>query len=318
VRRHAVHAMEGEVLREIVEAEETLESRGFHLWSVGEAHVIVDESENLAGLVVGESEAAADVCSDGYAHFHVSVKSDAVRGFTVGGRLAHVMEKSTPGKCHRATGLELFKQHQSMDPDVTFRVELRRLLDAFHSGDFGKDLDKEIGFVEELECSARVTFCEHFGQFFTDTLTAYGMDARGELADCGEGGGFDGEAETGSKADRAKEAEVVFFETLFGSTNGADYAGIEIVEAANVIEQSCANGGRLLIWRGIGEMSRVEQQAVDREVAALDVFCGSFGIADFVGVAAVGINTIVSEGGDFGDHLGWGRRRQRCRRGVVS
>ena len=139
-----------------------------------------------------------------------------------------------------------------MDPDVTFGVELRRLLDTFHPGDFRKDLDEEVGVVEEFEGAARMAFGEHLGQLFADALAADGVDAGGELAHGGESGGFDLESEAGGEADGAKQAKLVFFEALFGSADGANDAGIEIVEAADVVEQTCADGGRLLIWGGIG------------------------------------------------------------------
>lgn len=45
----------------------------------------------------------------------------------------------------------------------------------------------------------------------------------------------------------------------------------------------------------------IEEEAIDGEVAALDVFSGGFGVADFIGMTTVRVNAIVAEGGDFGD-----------------
>jgi hypothetical protein len=41
------------------------------------------------------------------------------------------------------------------------------------------------------------------------------------------------------------------------------------------------------------------EQAVDGEIAALDVFFGCFGVDDLVGVAAVGISDVGAEGGNL-------------------
>ena len=46
-------------------------------------------------------------------------------------------------------------------------------------------------------------------------------------------------------------------------------------------------------------MERIEEEAVDGEVAAADVFFGALGVADGVGVAAVGIGAVGAEGGDL-------------------
>ena len=47
------------------------------------------------------------------------------------------------------------------------------------------------------------------------------------------------------------------------------------------------------------EFFGVEEEAVDGEVAALDVFFGAEGVADLVGVAAVGVGSVGAEGGYF-------------------
>jgi len=38
-----------------------------------------------------------------------------------------------------------------MNPHVAFGMKLRRLLDAFHRSDFGKDLLEQPGFIQQFE-----------------------------------------------------------------------------------------------------------------------------------------------------------------------
>ena len=111
------------------------------------------------------------------------------------------------------------------------------------------------------------------------------MDFACVLTDGGERSGFDGVAEASGEADGAEHAEFVFCETAGRLADGADDFGGEIDAAANEVK----------------DFARVmaHEQTVDREIAALDVFFGSLGIDDLVGMAAVGIADIRAECGDF-------------------
>ena len=51
---------------------------------------------------------------------------------------------------------------------------------------------------------------------------------------------------------------------------------------------------------------RVEEEAVDGEVAAFYVFFGAEGVADGVGMAAVGVGAVGAEGGDLCHKAGTG------------
>ena len=95
---------------------------------------------------------------------------------------------------------------------------------------------EQAGFVEQLEGAAGVALGEHLGQLVANALAADGVNARRERADGGESGGFDLEPEARGKAHGAQQAQLVFFEALLGVADGADDAGIEIGEAADVVE----------------------------------------------------------------------------------
>ncbi len=225
-------------------------------------------------------------------------------------------------------------------------MKLRRLLDALHARDLGEDFGEEAGFVQQFEGPAGMALGEHFGQLVADALAADGVDFRGEAAHGGGCGGFDLEAEAGGEAHGAQHAQMVLFKALLGLADGADDAGVEVGEAADIIDDGGAEsfgkragfsvGGQGSASEGIAGLALRQpdqQQAVDGEIAAADIFFGAGGVADGVGMAAIGVGAIGAEGGDLGDHLRCGgarscdaaashrrrpaprrsaRRRQRC------
>src|SRR5258706_14838267 len=105
-------------------------------------------------------------------------------------------------------------------------MELRRLRDAFHSGDFGEQLGEEAEFVEEFEATAGSALGEELGELFADAFRGNDVDFARVSADGSESCGFDGVAETRSEADGAQHAEFVFCETAGWGAEGADdYVG---------------------------------------------------------------------------------------------
>src|SRR5258706_12829808 len=95
-------------------------------------------------------------------------------------------------------------------------MELRRLRDAFHSGDFGEQLGEEAEFVEEFEATAGSALGEELGELFAGAFRGDDVDFARVSMDGGESCGVDGGAETRSEADGAQHAEVVFGETAGG------------------------------------------------------------------------------------------------------
>jgi hypothetical protein len=70
--------MQSQVLVEIVQTEEALERRLFHLLHVGEAHVVGDEQQDLFRFVIGEAKAAADFFSQAHTHIYMPIETDAI------------------------------------------------------------------------------------------------------------------------------------------------------------------------------------------------------------------------------------------------
>src|SRR5258708_22912212 len=111
-------------------------------------------------------------------------------------------------------------------------MELRRLRDAFHSGDFGEQLGEEAEFVEEFEATAGSALGEELGELFADAFRRNDVDFARVSADGGESCRFDGVAETRSEADGAQHAEFVFGETAGWVAAGAEDSCGQINAAA--------------------------------------------------------------------------------------
>ena len=134
-----------------------LEGRGAHVLS----HQIVNGFHKRRGLL----EAAKDACRHAGSHNVVRIEADAV-GDGHGAWLADIVEQGSPGQggqfvfggpgeaslrcetrgivwlCDQTAGSDGFvqvaKHQQRVGPDIALWMELRRLGDTMHGGDFGK------------------------------------------------------------------------------------------------------------------------------------------------------------------------------------
>src|SRR5579864_588446 len=286
----AVQAMQFQMLVKAGQAEEALERGIFHALDVAKAHVVGDEREHLAGIVIGEAEAAADFGGHLSADFSMAVKADAVWRNAKRGLLTNVMQQGAQGQSFGTAGGQAIQKHERVDPDVAFRVILRRLRDALHLFDFRQHLLQKIGLVQQLKGAARTAFSKHFQDLVAHALMANLMDLRGEFTDGGEGLRFNRVAEAGGKAHGAEHAQLVFRESLMGLADGADDALLQVFASAHVVKDFARIG--------------IKQQAVDGEVAALHVHTRVFGELDFVRMAAVRVSTVTAEGGDLDGVVG--------------
>ena len=123
-------------------------------------------------------------------------------------------------------------------------------------------------------------------EFFANAFGADAGKVGGVLLDGGLGCRVYGEIESGGEADGAQQAQVVFAEAIGGVADGAEDFVIEVVPAADEVEEAVIDG--------------VEEEAIDGEVAAFGVFLGG-GELNFGGSSAIEIDAVVAEGGDFDD-----------------
>src|SRR5580704_86460 len=137
---------------------------------------------------------------------------------------------------------------------------LRRLVDAVHCRQFGKDFLEQAGFIQKLKTGAGGTLGEQFGKLLADALSGDNPNFGGMFTDSPKGSRLNGVAEASGKADCPKHAEFVFPKAAVGVANSADDMGLEILLACDEIED----------FSGVV----AHQEAVDGEVAALNVFFG--------------------------------------------
>lgn len=172
-----------------------------------------------------------------------------------------------------------------MDPDVAFRVIVRRLRHAFHASDFGEDDGEKTGGVEQFEGAPCVALNQHAGDFVADTLGRGPLDQGGGSPDCVQGGGFDFEAEAGGETDGAEEPEVILGETLARIADGADQLAGEVFASARVVDNLAR--------------PRILEQGVDGKVAAADVFADIGLEANFGRVAPIEVTGLGAVGCDL-------------------
>ena len=166
------------------------------------------------------------------------VKADAVGRDAKGGRLADVVQQRAPRQSHAAAGFKLLKQHKRMSPHIALRMVLCRLGHALHARDLRQNLVQQRCLIQQFECPARMALGQHLGQLVADPLAANEVNARGEAANRAQRFAVELEAEARSETHGAQHAQVIFFKTQLGSADSADDPGLEIGDAANVVEKS--------------------------------------------------------------------------------
>src|SRR5215472_5683111 len=167
---------------------------------------------------------------------------------------------------------------------------LRRLRDTLHLFDLGQDLFQQRGLIEQLKSASRLAFRQHFQDLIAHAFMAHLVNLRRQLADGGESPGVNRVSETCVKAPGAQHAQLVFGEAGVGLANGADGAALDVSLAPNVVQDFFG------IW--------IEQQAVDGEVAPLQVKADILGKTYLVRMAAVRVGAVAAESCDLGGKVG--------------
>ena len=288
----AIQTMQRKVLVEILQPHKALEGGVLHLHHVGKAHVIIYKRQHLRTLAIAEAQARHQLGGNGRADLHVAVKTNAVGSAAECCRLARIMQQRSPGERGRNSGGKAFQQQKGVSKDIAFGVVLRRLLDALHASDLRQHLGQQAERVEQLEGAAGAALGQHLGQLVAHALLAHLVNLRGVGADGRGRVLFDLVSEARGKTGGAQHAELVFGKAAAGVANGADDAVSEVLTPADEVVQLAVCGV------GMGTQG-IEQEAVDGEVAALDVHLRAFGVEDALRMAAVEVGSIGSEGGNL-------------------
>ena len=86
------------MLLELRQAEEPLQGGLFHLVRIGEAHVVLNEREDLRVSSLREAQAAENLFGDANANLDVAVEANPVRSPAKGRGLADIVQQRAPGK----------------------------------------------------------------------------------------------------------------------------------------------------------------------------------------------------------------------------
>ena len=205
--------------------------------------MIIHERKDLLGILVGEAQSLANGFGHAHADFHVIVETNTVPRLPRGLEcrwLADVVEQNAPGQCWRCVCRQPSQHHARMNPHVSFRMKLRRLLDAFHRADFRKNLLEQPGFIQQFERPPGCTFGKHSCKFVAKALGRNLRYFGGVAANGAKSFGFDFESEARGESHRAHHAEFVFLETAIRLADGANDFRFEVGLSPDVVQHFAA------------------------------------------------------------------------------
>ena len=134
-----------------------LERGFFHSGSKGKTHVVINQGQNLFGVVVGETQAAANFLGHLDADINMPIETNAVGRDAKGGRFADIMQERAPGQ-RRGTGLRQFlEQEKRVYKDIALRMKLRRLLHPLHGRNLRQDFAQQSGLVEQQKSTKKIS-----------------------------------------------------------------------------------------------------------------------------------------------------------------
>jgi len=174
---------------------------------------------------------------------------------------------------------------------------LGRLRNSMQAADLGQHFSEQSRAIEQLKGPPSVAFRQHPRQLVADAFAADLVDCVCELADRPLCLAVNFEIETRSKSNSAEHPKLVLFKAAMRLADGAHDAEAQIVLASDIIENRRGQVARLPVEH------RVEQHAVDGEVAADHVFASTRGKTHLAGVAAVEIRYVRPKCSHFGDNF---------------
>ena len=168
-----------------------------------------------------------------------------------------------------------------------------RLVPGEDLGRPGQDRRKQAAGTQLFDRDRAGGMFEHLAEFLGNSLGAHHGDLPGHLVDGGGGGRFDGKAEAGRHPHRPHEPEFVLAKALARVADGPEDFRPQVVLTADKIQHPAGD--------------RVEEHAVDGEIAALRVLLGA-GVGDAVGAPAVEIGAVGAKGGHLNLVMGFVRQ----------
>ena len=107
----AIQAMQFEMFLEARLAHKSLECGILHLRRLGKAHVIVDQRQNLFGVIVRKPKSPADFFRHLHANGDMAIETNSIWRHAKCCGFADIVQERAPGH-RRGTGLRQFLQQQ--------------------------------------------------------------------------------------------------------------------------------------------------------------------------------------------------------------
>lgn len=139
-----------------------------------------------------------------------------------------------------------------------------------------------------------MAFGEDFGQLLANAFRRNLVDMASLRADGLKRARLDRKLQSRREPHRAQHAELVFFETLRGIADGAQKSCLQVISAAYKVQNAIFEAVAGFICQ------RIQQQAVDGEVPAENVFARIGRKAHRIGAAAIAVHTVVAKGRNLG------------------
>ena len=218
----AVGAMQRQMLIELRQAQKSLQRRFLHARHVAEAHVILDQRQNLFGLVVRKAQAPANFFRDLHANLDVVIEADAIRRHAKRRGLAHIVQQRSPRQRHRARLRQMIEQQQRVHKHIAFGMELRRLLHALHRRNFRQHMLEQAAFIQQKKRTPPVAFRQHAGQFIAHPLARHNLDLLRQFLHGRKRRRLDRVFEPRREAHGAQHAQLVFRKPLLRIADRAD------------------------------------------------------------------------------------------------
>src|ERR1700733_12664445 len=119
--------MECQMLVKGGHAQKFLERRFFHSSGVAEAHMIIDECQNLLRIATGKTQPMANFFRYLHSDVDMVVEANAIRRHAKCCRFAYVVQERTPGQSRRAWLRQMIEQQERVDEHISLGMKLRRL-----------------------------------------------------------------------------------------------------------------------------------------------------------------------------------------------
>ena len=250
-----------------------------------ELHVAADHCGDVVDHMVRVAQAAEDRDGHFRAEGVVAVEADApVLIDGAGGRFGDVVKQRGEAEFERRVVGEHVEHDHRVDEDIALGMEFRRLIAADGVQQLRQEVFDQPGVHEVLHSLAAARAGEDAREFVADALGRDPVQQRRAIAQRGVGGRIDAETKPGGEAHTAQQAQPVLVEARGGLADGADDAGLEIRESADVVDDFAVR--------------RVFEQAVDGEIAASSVFLGR-GEGDALRPPSIAVAAVGAEGGDL-------------------